>query len=242
MASNGSLTHLFWFQFFFQAEQEAAQSSRTLKKIIIALAVLLVLNVAATAGLTYAIVALTKDTSVDNNVLVNKSSGDALGSAIVIHSEDLAHLYEITDPVDLAGLEHLIMPAFDGKGYDMFLVGKMNLVPGERLTLNMTMPVGASIVIDSSGIREYIPGDVSENGAGRRLLQDDLNALGVMTSQVFKSRALKATTKPTFATKAPIIQTTIVHRDSKKPSKADNDPSSAPGPSADPGVPPTKRR
>ena len=95
------------------------------------------------------------------------------------------------------------MPAFDGKGYDMFLVGKMNLVPGERLTLNMTMPVGASIVIDGSGIHEYIPGTVSEKGAGRRLLQDDLNALGVMTTQVFKPRAIKATTRPAKTTQAP---------------------------------------
>jgi hypothetical protein len=227
--------------FFFQAEQEAAQSSKTLKKIIIALAVLLVLNVAATAGLTYAIVALTKDTNVDNNVLVSKDSGDTLGSATVIHSEDLENLYQITDPVELAGLEHLIIPADNGKGYDMYVVGKMNLVPGERLTLNLTLPVGASIVIDSSGLQEYISGTDSNKGVGRRLLQD-VNALGVMTSQVFKSRFVKATLKPTPTTQAPTVQRPIPNRNSKAPSKANTDPSSATGPSSDPGVPPTKRR
>jgi len=58
---------------------EAERHERVFKWLAILAAIVAVLAVAASAGLTYAVVALTKDVQVDNNnLLVSKSSGEAL--------------------------------------------------------------------------------------------------------------------------------------------------------------------
>ena len=191
-----------------QAEQQAVQSSRILRKIIIALAVLLFLNVAATAGLTYGIVYLTKDSSVDSdNVVVSKSTGEPVGSATAVYSGDLANLYQTTNPVDLAGLQHLIIP--EGDSFRIFQVGSMELLPNERVTLNTTVPGGPSIVIDSSGIHEVVSGANTTGGAGRRLLEAS-DVQGVTNVHlVAKPKAMMATPRPTAKpTLAPIETTT----------------------------------
>lgn len=199
-----------------QAEQDAVQSTRLLKKIIAALAVLLILNIAATAGLTYGIVYLATDTNVnDDNMLVSKSSGYPVGSSTVAYSGELASLYNTTDPLELASIEHLILP--EGDSYRIFSVTGMDLTPGVRLQLNTTMNGGSSVVVDSSGVFEVplkLVGGAGGAAAGRRLLEQQGNAIVILNGQVVRPRIPKSTTKPPDTTPAPIVQRPVLPRKS----------------------------
>jgi hypothetical protein len=200
-----------------QAEQDAVQSTRLLKKIIAALAVLLILNIAATAGLTYGIVYLATDTNVnDDNMLVSKSSGETVGSSTLAYSGELASMYNITDPLELAGIQHLILP--EGDSYRIFSVTGMDLTPGVRLQLNTTMNGGSSIVVDTSGVFEVplkLVGGAGGAAAGRRLLEQQGNVIVVLNGQVIRPRIPKSTPTPIPTTQAPVVQQTIQHRNGK---------------------------
>ena len=171
-------------------EQNAVQSSRLLKKIVIALSLLLFFAVASIAGLTYGIVYLTTKTSVGGeNVIVSKANGIPMGSAGIINSVGLQSLYQVMDPMDLTGLQHLIVPNEAKGSYRIYQVTAMELVPNESLTLNTTMPGSGSIVIDSTGVHEIVDqleSNITTGGAvGRRLLgAPGAPAVGVIPQNV----------------------------------------------------------
>jgi hypothetical protein len=79
---------------------EAEKSRRLLKWFSAVMAGLLLLTVAATVGLTYAVVSITKDIKADNNLMISKSSGEPM----LVGSPTLAVIY---DPADAASLIEL---------------------------------------------------------------------------------------------------------------------------------------
>ena len=117
---------------------------------------------------------LLQDSSIaGENVVVSKANGMALGSAGLIGSLAVADLYKVTNPMDLMGLQNLILPNDAQGSYRIFQINSMELVPNVSLILNTTMPVSGSIFIDSSGIHEIAEdsettANVTSNG--RRLL------------------------------------------------------------------------
>jgi hypothetical protein len=54
------------------------KTEKTLKWLLAGMAIFALLTIAATVGLTYAVVVMSKDTHVDGSVLQSKASGDAL--------------------------------------------------------------------------------------------------------------------------------------------------------------------
>jgi len=70
-----------------RAEQNLVVQKRLLVRTVIALSIGLLLTIAAVVGLTYAIVDLSKETTVDeNNALQGKSSKQPVGTAILVES------------------------------------------------------------------------------------------------------------------------------------------------------------
>jgi hypothetical protein len=177
-----------------QEEQNAVSSQRLLKKIVIALAVLLVLAVASIAGLTYGIVYLTTKTSVGGeNVIVSKANGSPMGSAGIMTSVALESLYMVANPMDLTGLQHLVIPNEVTGSYRIFQVNAMELIPNVSLTLNTTMPGSGSIIIDSTGMHEVLEQSETNTttSAGRRLLGvPGVPAVGALPSNVYLAPGL----------------------------------------------------
>ncbi|KAG7668470.1 hypothetical protein Ndes2526B_g03900 [Nannochloris sp. 'desiccata'] len=79
---------------------EAENSRRLLKWFSAVMACLLLLTVAATVGLTYAVVAITKDIKADNNLMISKANGEPM----LVGSPTIAVIY---DPADAASLAEL---------------------------------------------------------------------------------------------------------------------------------------
>jgi len=162
-----------------QDEQKAKADRKLLIWVIAALAVLLVLNIAATAGLTYGIVYLSKDTNVQNNVLVAKGGNGTVATGNAITLQQLSDLYKVSGPEDLLGVDKLILPN-GNNSFDIFGVTSMSLVPNTSLTMNITAggPEGSTLVIDSTGVYYALAGAMQQgiNGTdagaapmGRRL-------------------------------------------------------------------------
>lgn len=77
---------------------EAEKSRRILKWFSVVMAGLLLLTIAATTGLTYAVVALSKDIKADNGVMIEKVSGDPM----LVGSPSIALIYDPNDAAVLA--------------------------------------------------------------------------------------------------------------------------------------------
>jgi hypothetical protein len=149
-----------------QREITATRYRKMMVSLLAALSVACVLIIAAVVGLTYAVVEMSKDTSVENNVLVGKDGLQPLSTATLQQTTPLRDLYKATSPSEVDWLTHVTVPFDDGKA--ILKIQNVHLVPGERVRFD-TSSQDVSVVVTADGVT--VSGQKSSNG--RRLLGDD---------------------------------------------------------------------
>ena len=140
-------------------------------RVLAALSVACVLIIAAVVGLTYAVVEMSKDSSVENNVLVGKDGLQPLSTATLQQTSPLRDLYQASGPSDkakLQGLTHLTVPFGNGTG--IFRIQDVFLVPGQRVRFD-TAAEGVSVEVTAEGVT--VSGDEQAPGGRRRLMQSE---------------------------------------------------------------------
>ena len=162
----------------FQSEADAIRDNKMMKRALIALGIACLLIIAAVVGLTYAVVEMSKDTSVENNVLVSKDGLQPLSTATLQQTTPLRDLYKATSPSEVDWLTHVTVPFDDGKA--ILKIQNVYLVPGERVRFD-TSSQDVSVVVTADGVT--VSGQKSSNG--RRLLGHD-DGTGTGTSEPWK--------------------------------------------------------
>jgi hypothetical protein len=160
------------------ALQREASAKQKLRRGLVAGSILLafcLLMLAANAALTYAVVAMSKDTSVQaGGVMTARASGEVVGTAQAAELADV--LYAYLTPADqasaLLNLKSLLVVT--NSSVSAFQVLSAHLVPGQRLEFVVAAPAGADaadagsfpaasyasvtdlarIVIDEEGVHE----------------------------------------------------------------------------------------
>ena len=149
-----------------QREITATRDRKMMVRVLAALSVACVLIIAAVVGLTYAVVEMSKDTSVENNVLVGKDGLQPLSTATLQQTTPLRDLYQASGPSELQGLTHLTVPFGNGTG--IFRIQDVFLVPGQRVRFD-TAAEGVSVEVTAEGVT--VSGDEQAPGGRRRLMQ-----------------------------------------------------------------------
>ena len=154
----------------FQSEADAIRDNKMMKRPLIALGVACLLIIAAVVGLTYAVVEMSKDTGVENNVLVSKDGGglQPLSTATLQKRVKLADLYKAGSPSELDWLTHLTVPF--GEGEAVLKIQNAYLVPGQSVRFD-TAAEGVSVEVTADGVT--VSGDEQAPGGRRRLMQED---------------------------------------------------------------------
>ena len=150
-----------------QSEITATRDRKVMQRVLIALGVACLLIIAAVVGLTYAVVEMSKDTSVQNNVLVGKDGLQPLSTATLQKTVQLADLYKASSPSELDWLTHVTVPF--GKGEAVLKIQNVYLVPGERARFD-TAAENVSVEVTADGVS--VSGDEQAPGGRRRLMQD----------------------------------------------------------------------
>ena len=120
--------------------------------------------------MTYAVVEMSKDTGVENNVLVSKD-GDGLqplSTATLQKRVQLADLYKAGSPSELDWLTHVTVPF--GEGEAVLKIQNAYLVPGQSVRFD-TAAEGVSVEVTADGVT--VSGDEQAPGGRRRLMQED---------------------------------------------------------------------
>ena len=157
-----------------QSEITATRDRKVMQRVLIALGVACLLIIAAVVGLTYAVVEMSKDTSVQNNVLVGKDGLQPLSTATLQKTVQLADLYKASSPSELDWLTHVTVPF--GKGEAVLKIQNVYLVPGERARFD-TAAKNVSVEVTADGVT--VSGDEQAPGGRRRLMQSgDGTAVG----------------------------------------------------------------
>ena len=151
-----------------QSDADAIRDNKMMKRTLIALGVACTLIIAANVGLTYAVVAMHKDTSVDNNVIVSKGGLEPLSTATLQKTVQLADLYKAGSPSELDWLTHLTVPF--GEGEAVLKIQNAYLVPGQSVRFD-TAAEGVSVEVTADGVT--VSGDEQAPGGRRRLMQLD---------------------------------------------------------------------
>ena len=159
-----------------KTERMLRRERNLLIRIVSALAVACVLIIAAVAGLTYAVVHLTKDTNVQNNILVSKDTSDAISTASMQATYPLKDWYKVQSMSELEGLTQITIPY--GDGVSIFKIQDIHLVPNESIRFD-TSSENVSITVTESGIS--VSGD-GRNSSQRRLLLGEQE--GTVSGQV----------------------------------------------------------
>ena len=149
-----------------QSEITATRDRKVMQRVLIALGVACLLIIAAVVGLTYAVVEMSKDTSVQNNVLVGKDGLQPLSTATLQKTVQLADLYKASSPSELDWLTHVTVPF--GKGEAVLKIQNVYLVPGERARFD-TAAENVSVEVTADGVT--VSGDEQAPGGRRRLMQ-----------------------------------------------------------------------
>ena len=149
-----------------QSEITATRDRKVMQRVLIALGVACLLIIAAVVGLTYAVVEMSKDTSVENNVLVGKDGLQPLSTATLQKTVQLADLYKASSPSELDWLTHVTVPF--GKGEAVLKIQNVYLVPGERARFD-TAAENVSVEVTADGVT--VSGDEQAPGGRRRLMQ-----------------------------------------------------------------------
>jgi hypothetical protein len=162
-----------------QREITATRDRKMMVRVLAALSVACVLIIAAVVGLTYAVVEMSKDTSVENNVLVGKDGLQPLSTATLQQTTPLRDLYQASGPSELQGLTHLTVPFGNGTG--IFRIQDVFLVPGQRVRFD-TAAEGVSVEVTAEGVT--VSGDEQAPGGRRRLMQAGGGDSGTATETV----------------------------------------------------------
>ena len=150
-----------------QSEVALASERRVLRRVAVVLAVGLVLAIAAVAGLTYGVVAASKDTASSGGALVDKASGAPLATGAARGVQELSGLWLADADTSLAGLTEFITTGADGV-QRMWRVAGVEVAAGKWARVNTTEP-GVSLYIDAAGaLLEGVP---AEQAAGNANLQ-----------------------------------------------------------------------
>ena len=150
-----------------QSEITATRDRKVMQRVLIALGVACLLIIAAVVGLTYAVVEMSKDTSVQNNVLVGKDGLQPLSTATLQKTVQLADLYKASSPSELDWLTHVTVPF--GKGEAVLKIQNVYLVPGERARFD-TAAENVSVEVTADGVT--VSGDEQAPGGRRRLMEN----------------------------------------------------------------------
>jgi hypothetical protein len=169
-----------------QREITATRDRKMMVRVLAALSVACVLIIAAVVGLTYAVVQMSKDTSVENNVLVGKDGLQPLSTATLQQTTPLRDLYQASGPSELQGLTHLTVPFGNGTG--IFRIQDVFLVPGQRVRFD-TAAEGVSVEVTAEGVT--VSGDEQAPGGRRRLMQSEGDS-GSVTGPVGSDRGFCA--------------------------------------------------
>ena len=151
-----------------QSEADAIRDNKMMKRALIALGVACLLIIAAVVGLTYAVVEMSKDTGVENNVLVSKDGLQPLSTATLQKRVQLADLYKAGSPSELDWLTHVTVPF--GEGEAVLKIQNAYLVPGQSVRFD-TAAEGVSVEVTADGVT--VSGDEQAPGGRRRLMQED---------------------------------------------------------------------
>ncbi len=149
-----------------QSEINATRDKKLMGRVLTALGVACLLIVAAVVGLTYAVVEMSKDTSVQNNVLVGKDGLQPLSTATLQKRVKLADLYKADRPSELDWMTHVTVPF--GEGEAVLKIQNMYLVPGQSVRFD-TAAEGVSVEVTADGVT--VSGDEQAIGGRRRLMQ-----------------------------------------------------------------------
>ena len=148
-----------------EKEGELQRERSLLRKIIVALLIACLLVIAAVVGLTYAVVHLSKDTSVQSDVIVSKESNRPLSTGLTAVSYPLADWYKEKSLEKLNGLTAITVPYGDGIG--MFTIEHIQLVPGKSIAFHTTTE-NVIVKVTENGVE--VSGDGVAASSGRRLL------------------------------------------------------------------------
>jgi len=148
-----------------QSEITATRDKKLMSRVLIVLGVACLLIIAAVVGLTYAVVDMSKDTSVDNNVLVSKDGLQPLSTATLQETVPLAEMYKAQSPAELDWLQQVTVPFGDGQA--ILKIQNVYLVPGESVRFD-TATENVSVLVTADGVTVSGDGKASN---GRRLLQ-----------------------------------------------------------------------
>jgi hypothetical protein len=164
-----------------RSESALVLERRVLRRVAIVLAVGFVLAIAAIGGLTYGVVAASKDTESSGGALVDKASGAPLATGAATGRLDLSGLWQGADDDALMGLTALFATGADGVRR-MWRVAGAEVAAGEWARVNATEP-GVSFYITAEGVSlEGVPaeqaGGAAAAGAGRRLLATGTGVAG----------------------------------------------------------------
>jgi len=151
-----------------QSEITATRDKKLMGRVLVALGIACLLIIAAVVGLTYAVVEMSKDTSVQNNVLVSKDGLQPLSTATLQKRVKLADLYKAGSPSELDWLTHVTVPF--GEGEAVLKIQNVYLVPGERVRFD-TASENVSVVVTAEGVE--VSGDDQVSGGRRRLMSED---------------------------------------------------------------------
>jgi len=151
-----------------QSDADAIRDNKMMKRALIALGVACTLIIAANVGLTYAVVAMHKDTSVDNNVIVSKGGLEPLSTATLQKTVQLADLYKAGSPSELDWLTHVTVPFGEGEAW--LKIQNAYLIPGQSLRFD-TAAEGVSVEVTADGVT--VSGDEQAPGGRRRLMQSN---------------------------------------------------------------------
>ena len=147
-----------------QREITATRDRKMMVRVLAALSVACVLIIAAVVGLTYAVVEMSKDTSVQNNVLVSKDGLQPLSTARLQKTVKLADLYKAEIPSQLDWLTHVTVPFDEGEA--VLKIQNTYLVPGQSVRFD-TADEGVSVEVTADGVT--VSGDEQAPGRRRRL-------------------------------------------------------------------------
>ena len=151
-----------------QSEADAIRDNKMMKRMLIALGIACLLIIAAVVGLTYAVVEMSKDTSVQGGVLSSKDGLQPLGTAMVQETSPLADLYKASSPAELESITHVTVPF--GAGSAILRVQNIYLVPGQSVRLD-TADESVSVVVTAD--RVQVLGDETSPTGMRKLMQGE---------------------------------------------------------------------
>jgi hypothetical protein len=155
-----------------ESESALRRERKLLRWIVMALGIACILIVAAVVGLTYAVVHLSKDTAVQNNVLVSKADSQPLSTGSLQVSSALKDLYKVDNLAQLQGLDQIMMPFEDG--ISLFGIEGVHLVPGKSVKFD-TNRENLTILVTEDGIS--VSGGSSNSTGRRRLLDEETESI-----------------------------------------------------------------